>query len=207
MRVKDFVCLILILLLLACGNSPKGNSEYVSVADNSITEVDEEDGKGGYDDYTDGSDDSAPALGNIRLTGRIETCNKCMGYGSVQDGLYGQPQICKFCWLSTNMRVQQGWTGFDGRFGQVDAVFNTLPADYFDELDWNGGGSYDDNNAGGNSTEQIESEIARHEQNIAQLEHQLEYIEGSINRTQIQQQIINERYEIKRLKAMLNNME
>lgn len=130
-----------------------------------------------------------------------------MGYGSVQDGLYGQPQICKFCWLSTNMRVQQGWTGFDGRFGQVDAVFNTLPADYFDELDWNGGGSYDDNNAGGNSTEQIESEIARHEQNIAQLEHQLEYIEGSINRTQIQQQIINERYEIKRLKAMLNNME
>ena len=71
MRVKDFVCLILILLLLACGNSPKGNSEYVSVADNSITEVDEEDGKGGYDDYTDGSDDSAPALGNITKKSRV----------------------------------------------------------------------------------------------------------------------------------------
>ena len=102
-------------------------------------------------------------------------------------------------------RSQQGWTGFDGRYGQVDAVFNTLPADYFDGLDWNANSEYD-NNSGGNSTEQIESEIARHEENIAQLEHQLEYIEGSINRTQIQQQIIEERYEIKRLKAILNGM-
>ena len=196
--------IVSLVLLVSCGNSPKGNSEYVSVEEYPITEVDEEDGKGGYDDYTDGSDDSASALGTIRLTGRIETCNKCMGYGSVQDGLYGQPQICKFCWVSTNMRVQQGWTGFDGRFGQVDAVFNTLPADYFDGLDWNANSEYD-NNGGGNSTEQIESEIARHEENIAQLEHQLEYIEGSINRTQIQQQIIEEQYEIRRLKAMLNN--
>ena len=119
----------------------------------------------------------------------------------VQDGMYGQPQICKFCWISTNMRVQQGWTGFDGRYGQVDAVFNTLPADYFDDLNWNA-----DNNGGGTSADQIESEIARHEENIAQLEHQLEYIEGSISRTQIEQQIIEERYEIKRLKAMLNGM-
>ena len=205
MRVKDFLCLICILQFLACGNSPKGNSEYVSVADYPITEVDEEDGKGGYDDYTDGSDDSASALGTIRLTGRIEMCNKCMGYGSVQDGLYGQPQICKFCWVSTYMRMQQGWTGFDGRYGQVDAVFNTLPADYFDGLDWDVGGS--DTNADGTSSDQIESEIARHEENIAQLEHQLEYIEGAINRTQIQQQIIEEQYEIRRLKAILNNME
>ena len=104
------------------------------------------------------------------------------------------------------MRMEQGWTGFDGRFGQVDAVFNSLPADFFDGLDWNDNSEYD-NNSGGNSTELIESEIARHERNIAQLEHQLEYIEGSSNRTQIEQQIINERYEIKRLKAMLNNME
>lgn len=195
----------LVLLLASCGNSSKNKSEYVPGSYHLTTEIQEEDGKGGYDDYTNGSDDSVPALGNIRLTGRIETCNKCMGYGSVQDGLYSQPQICKFCWVSTNMRVQQGWTGFDGRFGQVDAVFNTLPADFFDELDWNDGGSYDDNNTGGNSIEQIETEIARHERNLAQLEHQLEYIEGSINRTQIEQQIINERYEIKRLKAMINN--
>ena len=103
------------------------------------------------------------------------------------------------------MRMQQGWTGFDGRYGQVDAVFKTLPADYFDILDWNANSEYD-NNGGGNSTEQIESEIARHEENIAQLEHQLGYIEGSINRTQIEQQIIEERYEIKRLKAILNGM-
>ena len=101
--------------------------------------------------------------------------------------------------------MQQGWTGFDGRYGQVDAVFNTLPADYFDGLDWNEDGRYDAND-GGTSTSEIESEIARHEENIAQLEHQLEYIEGSINRTQIQQQIIEEQYEIRRLKAMLNGM-
>lgn len=128
-----------------------------------------------------------------------------MGYGMVQNGMYGQPEICKFCWISTYMRMQQGWTGFDGRYGQVDAVFNTLPADYFDGLDWNEDGRYDAND-GGTSTSQIESEIARHEENIAQLEHQLEYIEGSINRTQIQQQIIEEQYEIRRLKAMLNGM-
>ena len=128
-----------------------------------------------------------------------------MGYGMVQDGMYGQPEICKFCWMSTYMRMQQGWDGFDGSYGQVDAVFNTLPADYFDGLNWNDGGEYD-NNGGGNSTEQIESEIARHEENIAQLAHQLEYIESTIIRTQIQQQIIEEQYEIKRLKAMLNGM-
>jgi len=115
-KYRTVVFLFLVLLLGSCGNSSISNSEYVPVADYPITEVDEEDGKGGYDDYTDSPDDSAPALGNIRLTGRIETCNKCMGYGSIQDGLYGQPQIYKFCWVSSNMRVQQGWTGFDGRF-------------------------------------------------------------------------------------------
>ena len=142
---------------------------------------------------------------NIELTGIIEICNKCMGYGMVQDGMYGQPEICKFCWMSTYMRMQEGWNGFDGRYGQVDAVFNSLPADYFDELDWNAEGEYG-GDGGGTSADQIESEIARHEENIAQLDHQLEYIEGSINRTQIQQQIIEEQYEIKRLRAMLNGM-
>lgn len=205
MRVKEFLCLICILQLLACGNSPRGNSEYVHIADYSITEIEDGDAREGYDDYTDGSDDSTPNIGSIRLTGEIVQCNKCMGYSMVQDGLYGQPEICKFCWISTKMRIQQGWTGFDGRYGQVDAVFNTLPSDYFDGLDWNANSEYD-NNGGGTSTEQIESEIARHEENIAQLEHQLEYIEGSINRTQIQQQIIEEQYEIKRLKAILNGM-
>lgn len=206
MRVKEILCLICILQLLACGNSPRGNSEYMPIVDYFITEIEDGDSREGYDDYTDGSDDSTPNIGSIRLTGEIVQCNKCMGYGMVQDGLYGQLEICKFCWMSTYMRMQQGWTGFDGQYGQVDAVFNTLPADYFNELDWNGDRDYDDS-SGGNSTEQIESEIARHEEYIAQLEHQLEYIEGSINRTQIEQQIINERYEIKRLKAILNNRE
>jgi hypothetical protein len=203
MKTISYVFLLGSVFLISCGNTSRSNSEYEPGNDYSITEIDEEDGRGGYDEDSDAEEEGTLDIGNIRLTGRIETCNKCMGYGSVQDGLYGQPQICKFCWISTNMRVQQGWTGFDGRYGQVDAVFNTLPTNYFDDLDWNTGGEYDNN--GGTSADQIESEIARHEKSIAQLEHQLEYIEGSINRTQIERQIIEERYEIKRLKAMLNN--
>lgn len=194
-----------VLLFSSCGNSSKNNSEYVPVSGSPTTEVGEEDGRGGDEEYLDAEEEGTSDIGNIRLTGEIVQCNKCMGYGMVQDGLYGQPEICKFCWISTKMRIQQGWTGFDGRYGQVDAVFNTLPSDYFDGLDWNANSEYD-NNGGGTSTEQIESEIARHEENIAQLEHQLEYIEGSINRTQIQQQIIEEQYEIKRMKAILNGM-
>ena len=192
----------LVLLLASCGNSSRSNSEYVPVNDHPTTEVDDEDGRGGYDNYSNAEEEGTPNIG-IQLTGEIVQCNKCMGYGMVQDGIYGQPEICKFCWISTYMRMEQGWTGFDGRYGQVDAVFNTLPAGYFDELDWEAGGDYYDN-TDGNGTEQIESEIARHEENIAQFEHQLEYIEGTINRTQIQQQIIEEQYEIRRLKAILN---
>lgn len=206
MRIsKSFITYaVLALLLASCSNSSRNNSEYVASNDYP-TEVGEEDGRGGYDEYLDAKEEGTTDIGNIRLTGEIVQCNKCMGYGMVQDGMFGQPEICKFCWMSTYMRMQQGWTGFDGRYGQVDAVFNTLPADYFDELDWNAGGGYDDN-SGGVSADQIESEIARHEENIAKLEHQLEYIEGSINRTQIQQQIIEEQYEIRRLKALLNGM-
>ena len=204
MKTTSYVFLLGSVFLISCGNTSRSNSEYEPGNDYSITEIDEEDGRGGYEEDSDAEEEGTLDIGNIRLTGRIETCNKCMGYGSVQDGLYGQPQICKFCWISTNMRVQQGWTGFDGRFGEVDAVFNTLPANYFDELEWNGGGGYDDDDGGGQSTEQIESEIARHENNIAQLEHQLEYMEGSVNRTYLEQQLTEERYEVKRLKNMLN---
>lgn len=183
-----------VFLFSSCKYKGPGNS---SNTERGIDEADSE-----FMDAADNTDDNIGSdITKIRLTGKIVTCNKCMGYGLVQDGLSGQPQICKFCWISTNMRVQQGWTGFDGRYGQVDAVFNTLPADYFDGLNWNA-----DNNGGGTGADQMESEIARHEENIAQLEHQLEYIEGSISRTQIEQQIIEERYEIKRLKALLNGM-
>lgn len=76
-----------------------------------------------------------------------------MGYGMVHDGMYGQLEIYKFCWMSTYMRMQQGWTDFDGRYGQIDAVFNTLPSDYFDSLDWNANGEYD-SIGGGNSADQ-----------------------------------------------------
>lgn len=204
MNTKTFIMVAWSVLLLSCDNLSRSNSEYIPVDDYPITEMDDNDGRG-YDEYSGTADDGLPNISNIQLTGRIVQCNKCKGYGLVQVGMYAQPEICKFCWVSTYMLMQLGWTGFDGRYGMVDAVFNTLPADYFDGLNWNANSEYD-NNGGGNSTEQIESEIARHEENISRLEHQLEYIEGSINRTQIQQQIIEEQYEIRRLKAMLNGM-
>ena len=192
MKTKNHIVILGFALLPSCSNtlhreSTNDNSGRFS---SGVTDDNQE----GWGEYAD-----------IRLTGRIVQCNKCMGYGMVQDGVYGQPEICKFCWISTNMRMQQGWTGFDGRYGLVDAAFNTLPANYFDGLDWNDGGGYDDN-GGSNSTQQIKSEISRHEENLAQLEHQLEYIESPTYRTQIQQQIIEEQYEIRRLKAMLNGM-
>lgn len=205
MKSKAFICLLVGILFASCGNSSRNNSEYVPVTDYPTTKIDEEDCRGGYAKDPDTEAEGTTDLSNIRLTGEIVQCNKCMGYGMVQDDLNGQPQICKFCWISTYMRMQQGWTGFDGRYGQVDAVFNTLPADYFDELDWDTSNE-DNDNSGGATSEQIEEEIAQHEENVAKLEHQLEYIEGSINRTQIQQQIIEEQYEIKRLKAILNGM-
>lgn len=199
MKRSAFFFLFCGVLFLSCGNSTRSNSEYASSNDYPTTEIDEEDGRGGYDEYLDAKEEGTTDIGNIRLTGEIVQCNKCRGYGMVQDGMFGQPEICKFCWMSTYMRMQQGWTGFDGRYGQVDAVFNTLPADYFDGMDRNA-----DNNGGRTSADQIEAEIARHEQNIAQLEHQLEYIEGSVNRSYLEQQLIEERYEVKRLKNMLN---
>lgn len=199
----------MMVLMASCGNSsnsgysndwPSPNQDCQEIEyDEDEIETDE------IEDYSpELSGDEAPSSEEIRLTGEIVQCNKCMGYGMVQDGLYGQPEICKFCWISTNMRMQQGWTGFDGRYGLVDAVFNTLPADYFDELDWNDGGEYDNDRSG---SEQIEVEIEMHEENIARLKGMLEYIEGSITRTQIEQQIIEEQYEVKRLNRILNNME
>lgn len=156
-----------------------------------------------YGEGTTREDSDEPELLSLKLTGVIETCNKCKGYGMVQDGFYGIPQTCKFCWVSTWMRIQEGWTGFDGRYGQVDAVFNSLPADYFDGLNWNDGDTGGIN--GEQSIDQIEAEISRLEENITQLEQMIEYIDGSVNRMRLQQMIIEEQYEIKRLKQLLDN--
>ena len=245
--IRTLVCSGMIAVLVSCDNASRGGYGYDSDRDMGGGYTAYEDADELYDDMMDeyyGSADesvgqdigqsagrnageSAGQGLNIRLTGEIVPCNKCMGYGMVQDGLYGQPEICKFCWVSTYMRMQQGWTGFDGRYGMVDAVFNTLPANYFDELDWNadagdsdygnsGGYGYGGNGSGGYngggyssggvSSEQIEREIARHEENIALIEHQLEYMEGTINRTYLEQQLIEERYEVRRLKSLLNGM-
>lgn len=177
-----------IMLLLACNNTSSNDSEYAPT-----------------EDYVDSYEDSTPNTGVIRLTGKIVQCNKCMGYGMVQKDLYSQPEVCKFCEMSTFMRMQQGWRSFNGRFGQVDAVFNTLPANYFDTMGGDLNGGYYDNGGRSNS-DQIESEIEMHEENIARMEGMLEYIDGTILRTQLQQQIIEERHEIKRLKRQLEGM-
>lgn len=141
----------------------------------------------------------------IQLTGVLETCNKCMGYGSVQDGLYGTPQICKFCWVSTWMLIQQGWTGFNGRYGVVDAAFNKLPVNYFDKLDMNGHNEMSNN--GEIDRNQIEEEIGRCERNVSEMERQLEYVDGTVYRSYLQQQITAEKIKIKQLKEALDRLE
>lgn len=198
MKSKEVVgILACTIFLLASCNGGGNRPSYTPVT----YETDE-----GYLDYQDDENDyyqksSSSQYEDFRLTGRIETCNKCMGYGVVQNGLYGQSEICKFCWISTNMRIQQGWTGFDGRYGQVDAVFNNLPADYFDNLNWNSGSN--DNGDENNGREQLEEEIAKHERNLESLREQAEYIEGEVNSNYIREQIVEEEYEIRRLRRML----
>ena len=80
-----------------------------------------------------------------------------------------------------------------------------MPANYFDELDWNTGNIEGPGREEGMTPEQIEESIEKHEENIAKMEEMLDYIEGTVTRMQLQQQIIQEQYEIKRLKQMLNN--
>ena len=175
------------LLSGACGG---GSTSSVSRYDSVVTEIPDDDGMGGPEDafvedgeeeYTEPSADDT----DFQLTGIMETCRHCNGYGIVQDGLYGVAHYCLFC---GGQRV-------------VDAAVNTLPDDFFEQMaNGDGGTTYNDDM----DREQIMREIERLEEDIWQMEHQLEYIEGSIKRIQIQQQIIEERYEIKRLKAMLN---
>ena len=212
-RQLTTLCIIILmfislgLLESSCGNSSNGNQHHCQQAPDGPVEDDDCDEAEVEDNETENgpnaSDDDGPEMVNIQLTGEIEQCYKCMGYGVVQDGLSGQPQICKFCWMSTYMRMQQGWTDFDGRYGQVDAVFNTLPADFFDGLEW----TAEEVSDGGQDQGQIADEIARHEANITRLKSALESIEGTITRTQMEQQIIEEQYEIRRLQEMFNSME
>lgn len=141
---KLTLAFLLIFIIVGCGgNSSHGSGSYSEYE--RYDDVDDDELAVDYDD-DDGGDYSELEQLQYRLTGEIVTCNKCMGYGMVQNELYGEPEICKFCWISTYMRMQQGWSGFDGRYGQVDAVFNTLPSDYFDDLDWNDGGDYEGSN-------------------------------------------------------------
>lgn len=152
--------------------------------------------EGEYDDTTNYSEydneheqdiSSNQHQDDFQLTGIIETCRHCNGYGMVQDGLYGVARYCMFC----------------GGNRVVDAAINRLPDDFFDNVEGYGLNSDDR----GTRREQIEKEIAQHERKVESMEEQLEYIEGSINRTYLEQQIIQERYEIKRLQSILNNMD
>lgn len=200
MKIKELLFILLLGTTITncsgCGSSDHDDKEDYSeslMVDNEL------------EDYGPQENVINNSQNEIRLTGTIETCNKCMGYGMVQNGLYGQPEICKFCWVSTNMRIQQGWMGFDGRYGQVDAVFNRLPANFFDNLNWNADEDESSDNDGQHQR-QTELEIEQHEKNIEVIESQLEYIEGSVNRAYLEQQLIEERYEISRLQNILNNM-
>ena len=186
-------------ILFGCNTNKKNRIVYVPIND--------DDNYGYYENNVEEQmqESTTDDLLQIQLTGVLETCNKCMGYGSVQDGLYGTPQICKFCWVSTWMFIQQGWTGFNGRYGVVDAAFNKLPANYFDKLDMNGHNEMSNN--GEIDRNQIEEEIGRCERNVSEMERQLEYVDGTVYRSYLQQQITAEKIKIRQLKEALDRLE
>ena len=175
------------LLSGACGG---GSTSSVSRYDSVVTEIPDDDGKGGpeeefvdddEEEYIDTPEDET----DFQLAGIMETCRHCNGYGIVQDGLYGVAHYCLFC---GGQRV-------------VDAAINTLPDDFFEQMaNGDGGTTYNDDM----DREQIMREIERLEEDIWQMEHQLEYIESDMQRSYLQQQIISARYEVERLRRMLN---
>lgn len=189
---------VMAILLVACGGSGSTTSipqydENLVVGnsdDNGIVEIPDDDGMGGSEEafadddvevYTAPSGDET----KFQPTGIMETCRHCMGYGIVQDGLYGVAQYCKFC---GGQRV-------------VDAAVNQLPDDFFEQAAGQGGGSAQDYVT---DKERIAAEIERLEEDIAQMEHQLEYIEGDIQSNYLRQQIIIAKSEVRRLQQMLN---
>lgn len=176
------------LLSGACGG---GSTSSVSRYDSVVTEIPDDDGMGGPEDafVEDGEDEAIYAVEDdetdFQLAGITETCRHCNGYGIVQDGLYGVAHYCLFC---GGQRV-------------VDAAINTLPDDFFEQMaNGDGGTTYNDDM----DREQIMREIERLEEDIWQMEHQLEYIESDMQRSYLQQQIISARYEVERLRRMLN---
>lgn len=119
-------------------------------------------------------------------------CPLCNGTGVfyMVPGNYSSGQICGAC----------------NGTGQCDETTATQIKQMYDDINamasggyTNGGGYYDSETQ---NSSQIETEIVMHEANIAQMEGSLEYLDG-ISRMQMEQQIINEQYEIRRLKNLL----
>ncbi len=182
-------CLIFLLacFLQGCGNS--SSSSYSNETDeSSFAEMLYDDGRGGPEEvFADENEDETEYAveddeSDFQMTGIMETCRHCNGYGIVQDGLYGVAHYCMFC----------------GGLRVVDAAINTLPDDIFEQV--TSSSTYKD----GIDREQIVREIEWLEEDISQMEHQLEYIESDMQRSYLQQQIISARYEVKRLHRILN---
>ena len=200
MKIKALVYLLGGLLFASCGNSSRSDSEYVPVTDYSTIEDSEEDGSGGYEEYLD-----APIEWSSSNSKEIRSGT----FTNICSGNYFTFTNVAYEYLDENNETQNDTFSGNMRIMHLDYPQScgktTFPAHsvLVNDPGWNvtpEGGE----NSGGASRSQIEAEIARHEENIAQLEGMLEYIDGSVNRTQIQQQIIDEKYEIRRLKNMLN---
>lgn len=140
--------------------------------------------------------EDAEEIPNIQLSGNIVKCNKCQGYGMVQEDMYSQPHICTFCWISTNMRIENGWTGFDGRFGYVDEVFNDLPADYFDVLSW-------DETYETMTSEDIQRQIDNCNSQIERIQQMLYTFTSETLKTYYSQELIRLQYKVKELENKL----
>lgn len=139
----------------------------------------------------------------IRLTGNIEICNKCGGTGMIQisSGPYGEVENCKFCLYSTLMRINQGWQGFDGRFGQVDAVFNTLPDNYFDLI------NLDNTTVNQYSASDIQRQIDMYQSQIQWMKEFVNTTSSGVYQDYYSQEIINLEYKIRELESQLIYMQ
>lgn len=190
--MKAFLFLSTVIICVSCANS--SNNKPV------IWKLPASEGQNRIQTESNGS-----AYYGIKLTGVIEICNKCKGSGQIIYGLSSKPTICPFCWTSTQARIANGWKGFNGRFGQVDAAFNRLPSNYFQQPG-NAAGTVINSRDNGYTREQLLSEIQYRQESIARIEQTLQIIEGTVNKSYLEQQLIEERYELQRLQRLLNNI-
>lgn len=199
-KLNNLFLLLICALLLSC------DIRHDNTASSFSSDTD-------YSDHSDRNEDDGSETNeddmyaeSSQVSSDETSCPFCGGSGVYLFSPDGYSQLSKKC------DVCEGT-------GSIDAATAKEINDYFALIDgmYDGSGGKLSGGNNGNSNineeigesvtqESIKTEIARHEQNIAMLESQLDYLEGGINRTQTEQLIIEEKYEIERLTRILNSL-